>query len=184
MSLLLMGSNPGLGLYAAGVSGTLVAFASAWRVDWSTHGSGTAIVLWYEGRVRLVTQRPELGFWLADTFNRHFPEVAAVPWTEPELTDAPVTFELDSSAGVRVRAAEVVMEVSAPLDRRITITGSFPGNSLRLSNVYTPCRAGRLHVAGRRVLGDPRIKPALRPSSTAFLADAETWSEPTALPAT
>jgi hypothetical protein len=44
MAVLVVGSNPGLALYDADDADDAapVAFASAWRVDWSTHGSGSA----------------------------------------------------------------------------------------------------------------------------------------------
>jgi hypothetical protein len=175
MAVLLVGSNPGLALHDG--DGPPVAFASVWRVDWSVRGPGTALVLSHAGRVRVVTPVPDLGRWLADTFNRHFPEVAGLPWGEPELTEAPVSLDLDMATGLTATAADLAVEISGPMDRRTVDVAAFPGNGLRLSNVYTPCAAGRLTVAGRPVDGAPRVSTAPRASSTAFLADAEVWSE-------
>jgi hypothetical protein len=172
MAVLLVGSNPGLALHDG--DGPPVAFASVWRVDWSVRGTGTALVLSHAGRVRVVTPVPDLGRWLADAFNRHFPEVAGLPWGEPEVTAAPVHLDLDLATGLRATAADVTVEISAPMDRRRVDVESFPGNGLRLSTVYTPCSKARLTIAGRRVDGAPRVTGT---SSTAFLADAEVWSD-------
>ncbi|GIJ61449.1 hypothetical protein [Virgisporangium aurantiacum] len=172
MAVLLVGSNPGLALHDG--DGPPVAFVSVWRVDWSVRGAGTALVLSHSGRVRVVTPVPELGRWLADAFNRHFPEVAGLPWSEPAVTAAPVRLDLDPATGLTATAADVTVEISGPMDRRRVDVAAFPGNGLRLSTVYTPCAEGRLTIAGRRVDGAPRVTGA---SSTAFLADAEVWSD-------
>ena len=174
MSVLLVGANPGLALHTA--SGELVAFASVWLVDWSTHGPGRALVLWGAGKTRVVTEQPELGRWLAEAFTRHFPEVDGVPWPAPEVTVAPVRVELDPATGVRAEADDVLLEITEPLDRRRSDVAAFPGNGLRLTNVYVPCRRGVLRIAGRPVDGVPRVSEGARPSSSAFLADAEVWS--------
>lgn len=176
MAVLLVGSNPGLALYDG--SETPVAFVSVWRVDWSTHGAGTAVVLSHAGRVRVVAENLDLGRWLAGTFNRHFPEVAGLPWPdEPELTAAGVTLELDPATAMRATAADLEVAITGPLDRRTVAVESFPGNGLRLSTVYTPCAEGRLTIAGRPVAGRPRVTTGPPASSTAFLADAEVWSD-------
>ncbi|MEV6928961.1 hypothetical protein AB0M46_31330 [Dactylosporangium sp. NPDC051485] len=176
MAVLLFGANPGLTLFA-GDDRRPVAFASVWRVDWSVRGAGRALVLWHEGRPRVLTEAPELGHWVAEAFVRHFPEVDGLPWPEPEVLEAPVRLELDHATGVRAEAADVRLDISGPLDRRVIEVARFPGNGLRLRNVYVPCHAGTLHVAGVAVPGAPRVTAAPRPSSTAFLADAEVWSD-------
>lgn len=165
MTVLLFGANPGLTLTGGGHT---VAFASAWRVDWSAHGAGTALVVWHAGRVRVLTEAPELGRWLAGTFVRHFPEVGGLPWPEPEPEVASVRLDLDHGTGLRAAAGDVELEILGPLERRVIGVERFPGNGLRLSNVYVPCRTGALRIAGAPVPGEPR----------AFLADAEVWSEP------
>ena len=174
MSVLLFGANPGLTLYAPGTDAP-VAFASVWRVDWSSHGAGRAVVVWHDGRTRILTESPALGRWLAEAFTRHFPEVAGLAWPEPDLTEAAVAIELDHTTGLRAEAADVEVEIAVPLDRRAITVDSFPGNGLRLSNVYVPCRLGSLRLAGRAVAGVPHVVEVPRASSTAFLADAEVW---------
>jgi hypothetical protein len=172
VAVLLVGANPGLTLY--GSDSERVAFASVWRVDWSVHGSGRALVLWHEGRTRVVTETPELGRWLAEAYARHFPEVDGLPWPEPELTVAPVALELDLATGMRATADDVTVVLADPLDRRVVSVERFPGNGLRLSNVYIPCRTASLTISGRAVNGAPEVAGT---RSSAFLADAEVWSE-------
>jgi hypothetical protein len=174
VSILLFGANPGLTLYDGD---RVVAFASVWRVDWSVRGAGRALVCWHDGRPRVVSAAPDLGRWLAERFVRHFPEVDGLPWPPPEVLEAPVSIELDHDRGLRAAAADVSLDITLPMDRRAIEVAQFPGNGLRLSNVYVPCRAGTLRVGGVAVPGAPRVTERPRASSTAFLADAEVWSD-------
>jgi hypothetical protein len=176
MAVLLVGSNPGLALYDDHDKAP-VAFVSVWRVDWSLRGPGTAVVLSHAGKVRVITPAPDLGRWLAETFNRHFPEVANLPWTDPDVTEAPVALDLDLATGLRATAADITVQITGPMGRRRVTVDAFPGNRLRLSNVYTPCGTGRLTIADKAVAGAPRVTPGPPPSSTAFLADAEVWCD-------
>jgi hypothetical protein len=163
VAVLLFGANPGLTLLDGGRT---VAFASAWRVDWSARGAGTALVVWHDGRPRVLTEAPELGRWLAGAFVRHFPEVDGLPWPEPEVTAAPVRLDLDHDTGLRAAAGDVELEITGPIERRVITVERFPGNGLGLSNVFAPCRTGALRIGGAAVRGEPR----------AFLADAEVWT--------
>jgi hypothetical protein len=176
VSVLLVGANPGLTLFAD--DGERVAFASVWRVDWSTHGPGRAVVVWHDGRVRVLTSTPALGRWLVEAFTRHFPEVAGLPWPAPEIIEAPVAIDLDPATGVAARAAGVAIRIAEPLGRRLVTADAFPGNGYGLSTVYTPCLLGSLSVDGRPVAGAPRVTGEGRVTSTAFLADAEVWTAP------
>jgi hypothetical protein len=170
VTVLLFGANPGLTLRdTLGDGGRTVAFASAWRVDWSVRGAGTALVVWHDGRPRVLTEAPELGRWLAEAFVRHFPEVAGLPWPEPAVTVAPVRLELDPATGLRAAAGDVELEITGAGRPRAIGVPAFPGNGLRLSNVYIPCETGRLRLGGTEVAAA---------SANAFLADAEVWSEP------
>jgi hypothetical protein len=163
MSVLLVGANPGLTVER---DGRTVAFVSVWRVDWSTHGAGRAIVLWHEGRTAVVTGTPVLGRWLADTFTRHFPEVEGLPWPEPALTEAPVAFELDLAAGCTATGGGITVELSGPSGHRLITVNGFQGRGLNLSTVYAKCGLGTLTIADRTVQG----------TAAGFLADAEVWS--------
>jgi hypothetical protein len=195
MTVRLIGANPGLTLYppadgdpaddpadrdpadASAADPEPVAYASVWRVDWSRHGAGTALVLWHGGTTRVLTATPPLGDWLAAEFNRHFPEVKGLAWPEPQLTVTPVTLEIDLAHGMRAAAADVEVEISDPIDRRLIRVDEFDlgGTPHLLSNVLIPCRSGALRIAGTRVAGVPRVTSTPRASSTAFLADAEVW---------
>lgn len=180
MTVRLIGANPGLTLYAGEGGERRVGFASVWRVDWSTHGAGTAIVTWHGGQTQVVTATPELGRWLATEFTRHFPEVRGLPWPDPRVVTAPVALELDLARGVRARGADVEVEITGPLDRRLVRVDEFDlgGAPNALSTVLIPCRSGRLRIAGAVVPGAPRVVTTPRVSSSAFLADAEVWTQP------
>jgi hypothetical protein len=175
MGIVLVGANPGVLLRAGG---EVTAFASVWQVDWSERGSGPAVVLWHAGRVRLLGPDAALGGWLADTFVRHFGEVAGLPW-EPAVEEAAVDLDLDLGKGLTAKAADVTVEVSGVLDRRVFAAGEMILGGVRyaLTNVYAPCREARITVAGSPVPGSPEVDDAGdKPSSSAFLAVAESWT--------
>jgi hypothetical protein len=174
MTVVLTGANPGVLLREAG---EVTAFASVWQVDWSEHGSGPAIVLWHAGRVRLLGPDPELAAWLAETFVRHFGEVAGLPWEPRPAETTDVQTDLDLGRGLVAKAGDVVVEIDGVLDRRPFAQDGldFGGVRYALSNVYAPCRTARITVAGTAVPGVPEVD-ADGPSSTAFLAVAESWT--------
>ncbi|HLU44814.1 MAG TPA: hypothetical protein VKZ67_07355 [Natronosporangium sp.] len=184
MTVRLIGANPGLRVFADDGEGELLGYASVWRVDWSPYGTGPAVVTWYDQRPRVISPSAELGRWLADEFTRHFPEVRGLPWPEPEVTVAPVTLEQDLSHGVRAVAANVEVEITDPLDRRLVRVDDFDlgGTPYQLSTVLMPCRRGVIRIDGTPLPGAPRLRnldsPELPVSSSAFLADAEVWCLP------
>lgn len=152
---------------------------SVWRVDWSLRGPGRALVLWAGGRIRVVTEQPELGLWLTDEFVRHFPDVHGLPWPVPEVTEAPVSWEIDLATGFRAVADDVLVELAEPMDHRVVTSDDFALGELvsRFSTVYVPCRMGRLTIAGKMVDAFPAVSTHPRAASTAFLAVAEVWSD-------
>lgn len=174
MTVRLIGANPGMRLYEGD---RLTGYASAWRVDWSEHGAGNALVLWRDDTTRVISSEPELGQWLAHEFTRHFPEVHGLPWPDPEVTNAPITWESDLSRGVRVTGADVSLEIAEPMARRWVTVDDFDlgGTPHRLSTVLMPCRRATLWIGGTRVPGAPRTTTQPRLTATAFLADAEVW---------
>jgi len=182
MSVVLVGANPGLLLRDGG---EVTAFASVWQVDWSERGSGPAIVLWHGGQVRLLGPDPVLSGWLADTFVRHFGEVAGLPW-EPVAETVDVDLDLDLGRGLTARAADVVVEMSGVLDRRVFGADDVMLGGVRyaLANVYAPCRTAGLAVAGTPVPGRPEVEETRSrrprrssPSPRCGAAPADHWPD-------
>jgi hypothetical protein len=173
--VILCGANPGVRLFDGDV---VTAYASVWVVDWSSLGSGSAIVLWHADAVRVLTDNPELGRWLERDFTRHFPEADGLPWPEPAPEKATVDVRLDLAHGVTARAGDVEVTMSGVLDRRFFQTDEFPldgvPHGLRL--VSAPAAEASISVGGRRLPGSPTTGgPPERPTSSAFLTTAEVW---------
>ena len=176
MTLVLTGANPGVLLKDGG---TATAFASVWQVDWSERGSGRALVLWHDGRVRLLGPDAALAQWLADTFVRHFGEVDGLPWEPGPVERTDVQLDLDLGIGLTAKAADVTVEMADVLDRRVFAMDGLTlgGSTYALSNVYAPCRTARVTVAGVPVPGAPDVDEAGEsPASSAFLAVNESWT--------
>jgi hypothetical protein len=175
---LLAGANPFVTLYDDG--GAPAAYASLWRVDWSTHGPGNAIVLWHGGGVRVVTDAPALGGWLEEHFVRRFDEAIALPsWPSAVLVEAPVEIVVDPACGARAAGADVVVALGDPLDARPVGIADFPldGVSHGLSMMAMPCATAKLTVGGAAVAGRPRVwRDGDRPYSSAVTAVHEAWS--------
>ncbi len=173
MTLLLMGANPCVTLFD---DGRPVAYASVWRVDWSVRGSGHALVLAAPGRVRIIGPDRDLGLWLGTEFNRHIHLAGDIPWSEPEFTAAPVTFELDLATGFKAVADDVSVAVTGPIERYLTRRDDYDlgGVPHILSTVWIPCREGSIELGGTPLPGEPSVDPA-EPMSSAFIADAEVW---------
>lgn len=173
--VLLVGANPGVSLFAGD---QLSAFASVWIVRWSERGSGRAIVVWHEGKVRVLATNRDLGYWLSQYFNRNFPEVAGVPWPEPEVRQADVAVTLDLATGLEARARDVCVRMDGVLHRRTFSTDDFDlaGTAHSLSLVLAPMRTARITVAGRALPGEVQLGGTPeRPGSSAFLTEAEVW---------
>lgn len=174
-SVILAGANPGVRLFEDDV---LTAYASVWQVDWSTHGSGTAVVLWHDGVVRVLSSHPELAEWLESYFTRHFPEVEGLPWPRPTVERRHVRVDIDLEHGMSARAGDVAIRMTGVLDRRVSITDEFDldGQQHSLVNLFVPCAEAEIRVRGRRLPGSvTRTGTPERPSSTAFLATEEVW---------
>jgi len=173
--VILCGANPGVRLFDGD---TVTAYASVWLVDWSERGSGTAIVLWRNGIVRVLAEDPELGRWLERYFVRHFPEADGLPWPEPTPEHAAVEVKLDLAHGLSARAGDVEITMSGILDRRAFQTDDFPldgvPHGLRL--VSAPVSDATVTVGGQPVTGTvTRGGTADRPTASAFLTTAEVW---------
>jgi hypothetical protein len=172
----LIGANPGVALFESEDDALPVAYASAWRVDWSIAGAGDVLITWFEGVPQAVSEVPKLAEWLAGKFNRHFPEVSGLVWPDPKIVVAPVRYECDLTSGAHIEAAGVTVDITQPLTSRFVNVGSFPlgAESLGLSTLISPCRQGSIAVGGAKLPGSPRIQQDAVASS-AFLANAEVW---------
>ena len=172
----LVGANPAVQLFDD--AGDCTAYVSVWRVDWSDHGAGTALVLWQPSGVLLLAEDTGIGRWLATSFVRHFPELDGLPWHEPVVRHTPVGVELSLDSGLHASAGDVEVEIDGVLDRRAFETDEFAlGNDVAgLRLVLAPCARGRITVAGTELPGGVTVTgtPA-RPSSSAFVTDAEVW---------
>jgi len=173
---ILVGANPGLQLFDR--AGAPTAFLSTWVVDWSTNGSGNVFVLWQPAEVRVVGRDRSLALWLTEYFVRHFPELEGLPWPKPRFRRAPVRLRLDMATGLHARGADIKVRMADVLDRRSFATDDFPlaGLPHSVSMVSGPCATARIWVRGRELPGEIRHSGTPeRPSSSAFLTEAEVW---------
>lgn len=175
---ILVGANPGVQLFDS--SGDCTAYGSCWRVDWSTHGSGDVVVLWQPERVVAVGSDSELSLWLAESFVRYFPELEGLEWPGVEYRQSPARVQVDLATGAVARAGDIDIYIDGVLDRRCFSTDEFQlgptTSSLQL--VLGPCARASISVRDRRTPGHVRLGGTEdRPSSSAFTADAEVWSQ-------
>ena len=99
-----------------------------------------------------------------------------IGWSEPQLTVAPVRFDLDLARGLSVSADNVTVEITDPIERYLTRNDQYDlgGTPNILSTVWIPCRAGMIAVDGVPLPGAIRLD-ATKPISSAFIAEAEVW---------
>lgn len=182
MSVELIGANP---IVTLTNQGERVAVASMWDVAWSTHGAGRAVLVWTDGdeSIRLLTPHEHLGGWLAQTFNRHFPEFEGLPEiagpidcdiTEWHIELHRARLEVVASDGLRV-----TISISRPVQTRPGYAHSFQLGDLQwtLTNLLTFCADAVITVGGTPIDGQPAIiQDGPRTQSTAFIATHETWT--------
>jgi hypothetical protein len=177
----LIGANP---IAALTNRGERVAVVSMWDVAWSTHGAGRAVLVWVGGdeSIRLLTPHEHLGSWLAQTFNRHFPEFEGLPEiaapigcriTEWLIQPDRARLDVVASDGLRVTTS-----ISRPVQTRPGYAHTFQLGDVpwMLTNLLTFCADAVIMVGGKPVEGNPTISqdgPFTR--STAFIATHETW---------
>jgi len=180
MSVVLIGSNPGLLLYR---DEHPVAFASVWSVDWSRWGGGSVIVVATEFGWLTAADDEHFARILLDRFTRHLPEAEEFAWDSRvhHVAGTP-RIELDPAKGMRATAPGIAVAISEVLDRRHFVDPAFRlgSSAVGLSNVYLPCAQGTLSLDGEVVPGEPSVAAqADPPSSTAYLALAEVWVDTT-----
>ncbi|RSN11490.1 hypothetical protein DMB42_12935 [Nonomuraea sp. WAC 01424] len=174
---LLAGANPYVTLYDGD---TPTGYASLWQVDWSTHGSGSVLVVWTPAGLRVVSDDPRLGAWIEEHFVRHFDEARALPsWPAARVERAAVELRVDPATGAYAAAAGLTVGITGPLDARPFAMADFPlrGASHGLSMQIIPCAHASITIDGRAVPGVPAVTwPGGRPSSSAITTVHEAWS--------
>ena len=183
-TLALVGANPAVTLIDGDEP---VAFASLWRVDWSPRGSGTTIVLWYAGRVRVFGSDTEISRMVEADFTQYFPEVQDLAWSAPEFVAGPAVLRSSLSTGAVATAPGIEVEISGLMDRREFSTADFPLSPDRaaygLRLVLAPASDARIIVDGVQLPGRPRTGGTVEcPTSSAFVTDAEVWTYGTRMP--
>lgn len=173
---ILRGANPAVQLLDGDET---VALASVWQVDESPMGSGTALILWHAGRVRVIGVDPGLASWLSGRFVRHFPEAEGLDWSQVEVRTEDVEIELDLATGLIARTGDIEVRIDEPMGERPFTTDAFSldGVDHHLSLRLVPCRHSSITIGGQQLAGEPRVvEDSERPQSTAFLAVDEVWS--------
>ncbi|WP_306233745.1 hypothetical protein [Agrococcus beijingensis] len=172
---ILRGANPTVQLLDGDETVTL---ASVWRVDESPMGSGTALILWHAGLVRVIGIDPGLTSWLSGRFVRHLPEAAGLDWSQVDVRTDEVAVEL-SESGLVARAVGIEVRIDDVLGERAVATDELEldGVEHSLALRLLPCRRGSIELDGVALAGEPRVdETAEPPRSTAFLALDGVWS--------
>ena len=184
----LCGENPGMTLFSPGLDRP-VAVASYWHVTYSPHGIGNALVLWLDedpGSSGVYTDNLPLARILINTLIRHFPEFHEIPVASLSCLQATCQHEFNGLDEYRVtcetKENQFVVKWTELLDHKLVLWPGFPAGSkvFDLSTVICPCRQGSITINGNVIPGEVQTSPSSdgHPSSTAFLAFAETWLGP------
>jgi hypothetical protein len=183
-SLAFVGTNAGLALHPADARGAQIpgeaasCFATFWQADWSRWGTGSALLVATLQGWRSYGANEALAAILASELTRYFPEAARFPLTGIAHTHDEFTVEVDPANGFRATGHKAELAISGVLDRRQFAAPHFQlgEGDAALSNVYLPCSTGRLTEFGVEWPGAPALYPGpLGPSSSAFIALAESW---------
>jgi hypothetical protein len=192
--IFMCGENPGLRLYEPETE-HLVTVASYWHCTYSPHGLGNALVLWLDASRMsgmtvyrgggIFTDNVPLARALVETLTQHFPEFRGLPVTDLPYVEAVCEHVFDGIRyAAQCRAADAQVEVvwEELLDQKYLNWPQFSTGSTAydLTTVICPCRAGRVTINGVAVPGEVLQANAAdgSPSSTAFLAFAESWVGP------
>jgi hypothetical protein len=184
-SLALVGINAGLALHPADSRGAQVpgepasCFATFWQADWSRWGAGSALLVATLQGWRSYGANAALAETLATELTRYFAEAARFPLAGISHTHDEFRVQVDPASGFRATGHKAELAISGVLDRRQFAAPDFQlgDASAALSNVYLPCSTGRLAEFGVEWPGGPSVYPGpLGPSSSAFIALAESWA--------
>ena len=187
------GENPGMTLYAPGTE-QVAAVASYWYCTDSPWGVGHALILWLGTettttteivRGSIFTDNLDLAQVLVNKLTQYFPEFKDIPVSTFAFVNARCEHTFDGDCyRVMCQTPEtrIEMEWVGLLDRKQLIWPQFPAGTAAfdLTTVICPCQIGRIQLNGRLMEGEIKTSKTAngRPSSTAFLAFAETWIGP------
>ncbi|HSK89193.1 MAG TPA: hypothetical protein VK880_12585 [Anaerolineales bacterium] len=185
------GENPGMSLYLSETE-QLAAVASYWYCTDSPWGVGHALVLWLGktssagiGQGGVFTDNLRLAQILVKDLTQHFPEFLDIPVSALAYVAAHCEHTYDGACyRVMCQTPETKIEIewSEVLDRKQVIWPQFPAGKTvyDLTTVICPCQDGGIQINGKLMPGKIKTTQTATgaPSSTAFLAFAETWIGP------
>lgn len=190
----LSGENPGMTLYEPDTDNP-IAILSYWHVTDSPYGTGNALILWLNEALLsktipfsggIFSDQLPLARTLTETLTQYFPEFNDAPVTSLPYHEAQCEHAYENGKRYVVRCISgndtISVEWIDPLDRRAISIPDFPigDQCFDLRNVVSPCGSGILKINDQIVPGT--IQTGTRadgfPSSTAFLAFAESWVGP------
>jgi hypothetical protein len=187
------GENPAMTLYVPG-SDRPLAIASYWHCTYSELGSGRALVFWSEQHPNytdsafgsgIFTDRIPLARMLVETLAQYFPEFQGIPITDLPYVPAVCGHVSDGrqrySATCTTDGGTLSVEWADPLDQKQISWPAFPAGpqSFDLTTVICPVTRATIAIDGRALPGEIQIgENNGYPSSSAFLAFAETWVGP------
>lgn len=186
------GENPGMQLYLPQAEAP-VAVVSYWDCTYSALGPGTALVFWLDaaraaspvGNGGIFCDNDPLAHALIERLTQHFPEFQNVPVTTLPYLAATCGHTFDGQVyRVRCQTAQhqISLEWRSLLDQKRLHWPQFPtgDTAFDLTTVICPCQTGQITVDDQRVPGSVQTGAARdgAPSSTAFLAFAESWVGP------
>ena len=144
-----------------------------------------AEMLWHTSNLFFNQQQAQLARALVETLTQHFPEFRGLPVVDLPYIEAACDHTFDGTrytARCRAEAVQVEVVWEDLLDQKYLNWPQFPAGPLAydLSTVICPCRTGRVTLNGTAVPGEVLQANAAdgSPSSTAFLAFAESWVGP------
>jgi hypothetical protein len=153
------------------------------------------LVLWLDEQVMpgtesyrgggIFTDNLLLAHKLVEMLTQHFPEFRGLPVTELPYVEAKCEHVFDGTrytAHCRAEAVQVEVAWEELLDQKYLNWPQFPAGSAAydLTTVICPCRTGSVKLNGVAVPGEVQQGQSADgyPSSTAFLAFAESWVGP------
>lgn len=185
--ILFCGENPIATLYDA--EGKRAAVVSYWRCTYSQHGAGNVLIVWSGVKAYpisgIYTDNMPLAAMLLITLTQHFPEFRNIPVMTLPRVKARCQLRSDGRERYLVECAipkgELRIEWADLLDHKQIIWPQFPAGAQRfdLTTVICPCREATITLNGQRLPGTIKLSESDgQPSSSAFLALAETWAGP------